>query len=146
MAKTIRKPSKATATPAPARPTLVTGHAPRRIAFGGDGISNLSALLALGTRLPVWRYDAEAMQSVVDIDDQTKRDLLSDIHNGVDGLTRVLSQIGMLMAGQDENETYIARQVSELGFSVAGIADLVTQLLSVREQLDNAVAVGGSNG
>ena len=127
------------------RALKVVGHAPERIDFrSSGGGSNLGDLLSLAQSMPTLRYDAARLGHVGEFTADEKTNLAQGLNNTTDALTRVLEQIGLLMASYDTSMgTIDAEKVVEIGWSVNGIADLLLQLQGAREQIEDAEASHG---
>ena len=124
-------------------PRLVDAGDRRRIEFSPDGISYISGLLGIGTRLPVTYWDSARSGYVAEIDATEKSGLLLTIHEAALGLTQTVRLMGLLMAGEEKG--YLeGNAVPDLGFCLNGLADLTEQLLRVEEELACAEPIGAN--
>jgi hypothetical protein len=120
-------------------------HGPKRIEFrsSGDG-SNLGGLLSLAQSMPTLRYDSARLGHVGEFTADEKTHLARGLNNTTDALTRIIEQIGLLMASYDTTMgTIDAEKVVELGWTVNGIADVLLRLHEAREQIEDAEASHG---
>ena len=110
----------------------------RCVEFSGNSPSNLGELLRLASNMPVVRYDPGRGGHVIDLTDGQKSYRLFEIDNSIDALLTTIEQFGTLMAGVEQN--YLDDH-KDLGFTLAGLAHMASQLLCARGEIDEATPI-----
>lgn len=132
--------NRRTSKGAPALVAVWPDATPRRVEFAASGLSILGSVPRLVGSLPTVRYDREILGERLDVDAAEKESTLEDIGNAAFAVLGTIKLIGKLMAGQDSAGVPLDEEdVSELGFSLHGLAHIAQELLQAAERIADAV-------
>jgi len=104
----------------------------------GSG-SVLGSLLAIGQRLPRLRYDRTILHEVGEFSASDKDSVLDDLESVSYALNATISQIGLLLAGQEKEKGYVDHeQICDIGFTIEGLAHMAQELSEMRVRIGEA--------
>jgi len=137
----------------PAKPRLAALPMPdekfRRVAFATDAEypGLIGQLLALHRELPSIRYDAGRLCHVLDVDEETRSDILDRLDITNNALLQLVKVLGKVLAERNGEAPLILDDddITCIGNALIGFAQIVTEIRRVATEISGAEPAEASN-